>query len=43
LEDRGHEIIKLLGKGAFGEVVLTRESIFIDIQKTLINILQSKA
>lgn len=32
LQERGYEIVKLIGKGAFGEVILVRESIYFFMQ-----------
>jgi len=29
LEDRGYEVIRSIGKGAFGEVLLSRKSTFL--------------
>lgn len=32
LQERGYEIVKLIGKGAFGEVILVRESTYLFMQ-----------
>jgi len=43
LEDRGYEVIRSIGKGAFGEVLLSRKSNPTSTQKTLIKCMQSKS